>query len=168
MGLPLPISAPVIDPNRQTMTAIWLAFLRELNSAAGTVTIGAGDVGTSELADLAVTLAKLATQIRKVTGSRASPVNITAAGGIAPAGKWEEIIFVQGNAGAIDITANPQIAAGTVVGQTLLLIGRGNTLKLDDGTGLSQNGSITLDADDMIAYFWDGTNWTELYRKDAT
>src|SRR4029079_304424 len=128
MGLPLPIASPVVNPARgNTITEVWMAFLREMNAVAGTAVIGAGDVGTTELANLSVTLAKLATQIRQVTGSRGTPQNITAAGGIAPAGKWEEVIFVQGNGGAIDITANPQIAAGTVVGQTLMLIGRSST-----------------------------------------
>lgn len=163
----IPVSAPVIDPGGRTMTEIWLAFLRELNALVGTVSLSAGDVGTNELADGAVTLAKLASMIIQVTGSRASPQSITAAGGIAPSGKWFEIMFVQGSVNPTDISANPQIAAGTAAGQFLLLVGRGNTLQLDDGTGLAQNGSIVLDADDTVLYLWDGTNWVEFGRKDT-
>lgn len=167
MSQPPPIHSPVIDGN-DLMTKIWLGFLQDLQTLSGSVSIGAGDVGTTELAALAVTLAKLAAVIIQLTGTRAAPTNVTAAGGITPAGKWFEAIFCQGSGGAIDITANPQIAAGTV-GQLLLLIGRSstNTLKFDDGTGLALNGSMTLEADDTLLLFCDGTNWVEITRKDA-
>lgn len=106
-----------------------------------------------------------------MTGSRASPQNITAAGGITyvdgsnPRQTW----FVQGNGAHIDITANPQISAGTNVGYELWFIGRNNdqTLKFENGTGLSMNGECYLGADDVLAFMWDGTNWVELFRSGA-
>lgn len=170
MARHMPISAPVIDPANWKITDVWQGFFRDLTgtTSGSSGTIAAGSVGTTELADEAVTFAKLATQLLKVTGTRAAPTSITAAGGVAPSGKWFEVMFVQGSGGAVDITANPQIAAGTSVGQLLLLIGRGNGLTLDDGTGLSQNGSITLDADDAVLYMWDGTNWVEIVRSDKS
>lgn len=101
-----------------------------------------------------------------VTGSRASPTNVTTAG-ITPAGVGVQKIFVQGSGGAIDVTANPQIAAGTTVGQELILIGCSdtNTLKLEHGTGLDLNGDILLQARYVISLTWDGTAWSENYRR---
>jgi hypothetical protein len=169
MGVqPAPILSPVVDPVSRRITEVWLGFFRTLTDTAEAPVIGAGDIGTTELADAAVTLTKLASVLIKVTGSRAGPTSITAAGGIAPAGKWFEAMFVQGSVNPTDITVNPQIAAGTAVGQFLLLIGRGNALQMDDGTGISQNGSIILDADDCVLYMWDGTNWVEVVRSDKS
>jgi hypothetical protein len=101
-----------------------------------------------------------------VTGTRAAPINITAAGGISPAGVAREIIFIQGSGGAVDLTANPQIAAGTAVGNELTLICRNaiNTVKLDIGTGLNLLANITLALDWAITLIWDGTNWNEISR----
>lgn len=102
-----------------------------------------------------------------VTGTRAAPVNITALGGITPAGVSDEIMFVQGSGGDVDITKNPQIAAGTTVGDRLELIGRtdANRIFLDDGTGLDLNGQAILLAGSVIGLAWDGTNWCERYRR---
>lgn len=102
-----------------------------------------------------------------ITGSRGTPQQITAAGGIAFSGtKWFSTWYVKGNGGAIDITANPQIVAGTNVGQKLRIIGRddANTVKLDDATGLDLNGSAILGASHSLDLEWDGTNWVEVGR----
>jgi hypothetical protein len=98
-----------------------------------------------------------------VTGTRAAPISITAAGGITPLGVREEVIFVQGAGGPIDITKNPQIAAGTGVGQRLTLIGCSdtNSLLTQDGNGLAQNGDFYLYANASIHFIWDGTVWAE-------
>lgn len=102
-----------------------------------------------------------------ITGSRASPTSITALGGIT-ASTGNEIQFVQGSGGAVDITANPQISAGNFTGQSLTLVGRHdtNTVKLEDGTGLELNGACTLSAASVITLMWDGTKWTEVNRND--
>lgn len=103
-----------------------------------------------------------------VTGSRASPSSITAAGGIAFTGSNDaNMWFIQGNAGAVTVSANPQIAAGSVVGQRLILIGRSatNTVTLADSNGLSLNGSWVGGLDSSISLTWDGTNWVELARR---
>lgn len=103
-----------------------------------------------------------------LTGTRASPQNITAAGGIAFTGtKPRSLWFIQGNGGHIDVTASPQIAAGTTVGQELVLVARNNdqTVTLENGTGLSLNGPWVGAEDDSLTLVWDGTNWTELARR---
>jgi hypothetical protein len=101
-----------------------------------------------------------------VAGSRASPQNITAAGGITSANYPEQIQFVQGNGGAITVTANPQVSAGTTVGQKLYIKGRSdtNTLTLANGNGLKLNGDWTGGDDDELVLWWDGTYWQERTR----
>ena len=103
-----------------------------------------------------------------VTGSQASPTAITAVGGISFSGtNYFNIIFVEGSGGAVDVTANPQIAAATNVGQQLMVIGTSaaNTVKLDHGTGLSLNGSWTGGDNSAITLVWDGSAWTEIARR---
>jgi hypothetical protein len=102
-----------------------------------------------------------------VTGTRGSPTNVTAGAGITPAGVSDEVIFVQGNGGAaIDVTANPQIAAGATVGDKLEIIGRSDsaTVLLENGTGLSLEGECLLQANVILGLRWDGTEWVERYR----
>jgi hypothetical protein len=105
-----------------------------------------------------------------VNGSRASPVNIVAGTGIDSGTlgtDQRKLLFINGNGGAVIVTANPQIAAGSVVGQELIVIGRSdsNTVTFADGTGLSLNGSITMYADSVLSLIWDGTNWVETSRR---
>ena len=68
-----------------------------------------------------------------------------------------------------DITANPQIAAGTLGAELILCVPNTSTryaITLDHGTGLDQNGSFLMNAGGLIRYFHDGTEWLEQYRKD--
>lgn len=103
-----------------------------------------------------------------VEGTRAAPANVTALGGIVLADNTKQRIkkYINGNSAPIDITANPQITAGTIDGQELLLVGRDdtNTVKLDDGTGLVLQGPCFLGADQTIMLCWDGANWVEINR----
>lgn len=106
-----------------------------------------------------------------VTGTRAAPISVPIAGltgALAPKGAQEEIIFVQGSAGAVTITNNPRIAAGTRVGQKLQLIGRSDTnlLTIPNGQGVAQNGNLILGEGSMISYVWDGVNYVEESRND--
>jgi len=103
-----------------------------------------------------------------VTGSQASPTAITAVGGISFSGtNYFNIIFIAGDSGAIDITANPQITAATNVGQQLVIISTSavNTVKLEHGTGLLLNGSWIGGDNSAITLVWDGSNWTEISRR---
>lgn len=104
---------------------------------------------------------------RLVVGSRGTPQDITSAGIILTAGGSDQVWFVQGSGGAVTVTANPAISAGSFVGQRVMLKGRDDTktLRLNNGNGLSINGDCLLDADATIAFTWDGTNWSEDSRR---
>ncbi len=103
------------------------------------------------------------------TGTRGAPSSITAAGGIAFTGTNDrQVWYVQGNAAAaIDVTANPQVAAGTVVNQELVIVGTSDTatVYLEHGTGLDLNGPMLLGNSNVIGLLWDGTTWVEMYRR---
>lgn len=103
-------------------------------------------------------------------GTYAGPLNITAAGGITNNIPGEQGQFIHGSPGAVVISANPQIQAGTVIGQRITLIGvdDANTVKLTNGNGLRMNGDITLGDGDLIRFFYDGTSWQEEYRNAKT
>lgn len=96
-----------------------------------------------------------------------STTSIVAATGITSAQITSSILRVQGSGGAVDISANPQIAAGTD-GQILEIHGESNTntVKLDTGTGLLLAGgaSITLGIGDVIVLRYIGTSWREISR----
>lgn len=74
--------------------------------------------------------------------------------------------------GLLDLTSNPQVAAGTVDGQllTLIVISAGvNTVKLDTGTGLFLNavaGSFTMVQYDVLDLVWSvaASLWLERTR----
>jgi hypothetical protein len=129
---------------------------------------GAGAVWTQAAADGKGSWVAPAAPAPSLSGTRAAPTAVTAAGGVVFSGSnYTNIYFLEGSGGPIDITATPQISVGTSVGQQLTIIGRNgtNTLTLDDGTGLSLNGSAVLGADSSITLLWDGTNWTEVSRR---
>jgi hypothetical protein len=91
--------------------------------------------------------------------------NITAAGGITPS---NAIMEVQGSGGAVDITANPQIAAGSP-GQLLIIEGESdtNTLTLEDGNGLHlHGGKAILRQKDIIGFYYDSddSEYHEMFR----
>ena len=107
-------------------------------------------------------------------GSRGTPVAITAIGGISVLGAQRELQFIQGSGGAVSISATPPIAAGTVVGQELVLVGcsASNTVTFDTATGVSLNGPIVMGsalagggAGAVLSLVWDGTTWDEVARR---
>ena len=104
-----------------------------------------------------------------VTASYASPQDVVAGTGIVRAGGSAtiETIFIRGSGGAVDISANPQISAGTLVGQILFLVCTSdtNTVQLDDGNGLKLNGSALMEADSTIMLQWYNSLWNEISRK---
>lgn len=97
-----------------------------------------------------------------------SDTAITAAGGITVT---NAIMRVAGDAGPIDITADPQIAAGTD-GQMVIIQGTHdtNTVTLDNGTGLALSAQIILAAQDNISLMYDtgDAEWIELSRTTVT
>lgn len=103
-----------------------------------------------------------------VTGTNAAPVAISAASGISFSGNaYFNIKFIEGSGGAVNITANPQVAAGTSVGQRLTLISKSatNTVTLEDSDGLSLNGTWVGALDSVIALVWNGSVWMEESRR---
>jgi hypothetical protein len=104
-----------------------------------------------------------------VTGSRGSPSAIVAGTGVAYSAATgdRQMWFIEGSGGAVDVSANPQIAAGNTVGQELILIGRNdtNTVLFEDGTGLSLNGPFDMGADNVLTLVWDTSVWVEVSRR---
>lgn len=138
-----------------------------ISAAASAASASAAN--SSAVAAAASAASALAYVTPTITGNRLTPQNIVAASGIAFVGPaYENIWFIQGNAGPVNISSNPQIAAGTLVGQKLKLIGRDDTktVQFNDGTGLSLKGICILGADQILDLFWDGTNWNEYSRSN--
>lgn len=151
------------------------ATLGQIAAANGYATMAAASANASAAsataaAASAVAAAASAAQAAAgaiVYGTRASPLNITASGGITSHGTQSEMQLLHGSPGAVVISANPQISPGTMIGQTLMLCGADdtNTVTLTNGNGLSMNGDIILGLDDVIMYFWDTVNWIEMFRR---
>jgi len=106
-------------------------------------------------------------------GSRTSPSTITAAGGIAfdIASGMKQMWFITGDTTVgTDITANPQIAAGTLGAEIMLVVPNTSTSRpvlLDHGNGLDQNGYFGASAGCNIHYFYDGLSWQEKTRRES-
>lgn len=123
---------------------------------------------TAASASATAAAASAALLARSVTGTRAAPQAIVAGTGIAFTGtSWFNTWYVEGSGGAVNISANPQIAAGTNVGQELELVGRSNanTVTLEHGDGLDLNGTCVLGESSVLLLRWDGTNWYEVSRR---
>jgi hypothetical protein len=108
-------------------------------------------------------------------GSTGSPRSVVAATGITSGASHmsttanDQIIFVVGSvAGESDISASPQITAGTIVGQRMQIHGTSDTdyIKLDDGTGLSLDGPWFSYNKTNLSLIWDGSVWVETSRRD--
>lgn len=112
--------------------------------------------------------APTAGSIFSTSGSQASPNSVVAANGITANGVGMQIFYMQGSGGAVDISANPQITAGTEVGALLILIGTSdtNTVKIDDSNGLSINGNFTMGNKDALGLVWNGSVWSEVFRRE--
>jgi len=109
----------------------------------------------------------------QVSGSTGTPKSISAATCInstaVPTLDVKVVVFITGNAGAIDCTAAvTQILAGTSVGQEITVIGTSdtNTLTLDNGDGLVLNGSIIIGNNDILRAIWNGSAWVEITRNN--
>lgn len=176
-----PKSLPTSSLDPQLALPLTATYLLRINAAgtgvdvaspADVVSAASGDFlrVANDLSDVSSPAnARSNLKISRVTGSKATPTDVVGSSGITPtSGYFEQMIFVQGSGGAVDITANPQIAAGTLKGQVLELIGCDDTkyIKLEHGTGLDMNGSINLALNCAIRFRWDETNWVEVSRSE--
>jgi hypothetical protein len=100
--------------------------------------------------------------------SISSTIDVVAANGLTSISD-QTLIIQSSTAGDCNITANPQIVAGTA-GQHLYLIGNDNTktVTLEDGDGLSLSTaqSFTLGATDTMHLIYNGSEWVEVTRSN--
>ena len=113
-----------------------------------------------------------------IYGSIASPQTFDPTVGLTPGPEATQIWFLQTQSGGVPngiqtVTANPQIAAGTSVGQRLILRGvddanyfilQGNAFSTVNG--LSLNGSCELHNNQSLDLYWDGVQWYEDGRRN--
>jgi len=99
-------------------------------------------------------------------GTYGAPATIAAASGVPSSTDQRQARFVKSAGGSVVITANPQVAPGSVLGQEMLLQGTSDTdyIELNDGTGLALNGPVQLTNRQIISLFWDGVVWVETSR----
>ncbi len=120
--------------------------------------LGIGNVNPQATLDLNGTLAIKSSTV----------VDIAAVTGVTPT---KSIMKIQGDGGAVNISADPQIVDGTD-GQILILKGTSdiNTVQLDPGAGLSLTDSLSFVLGDkdtlMLIYDADEDLWLEISRSD--
>jgi hypothetical protein len=99
----------------------------------------------------------------------ASTLSVVAGTGVAPL--TNSMLRVVGSGGAVDVSANPQIAVGHD-GQELVIIGTSNTntVKFNSNNGLSLAGGVpfTLGQGAVLRLIYDGSVglWREISRSD--
>jgi hypothetical protein len=120
-------------------------------------------IASTAYVDGAVSAISLAPSI---VGTQASPAlqdgTVITFGGT----NYKNIKFIAGDAAPITVTANPRITGG-IVGQELMLISKDatNTVTLQDGNGLSLNGTWVGGLDSVLNLVYDGAKWVEASRR---
>lgn len=136
--------------------------------SAGSANYITAVAGTDSI-DLTVTTQTLTADFRfGKYGTRLFPLAITAVGGLPFSGA--QILskaYVEGSGGAVIVTANPAIAAGSNDGQELTIQSRSNinTVRFNNGNGLVLNGPWIGQEDSVLTLTWDGLNWVEKCRQ---
>lgn len=102
----------------------------------------------------------------KVVGSDVAPISIISVDGIPFSGiALDNLIFAKSNGGAITVSANPQIAAGSFVGQKLRIVFKHAvdtvTLTSSNGVLLIDDADYTSDLDRTLYFNYNGTAWAE-------
>jgi len=110
-------------------------------------------------------------------GSESSPRTIAAAVGITTAaghmdsGAGFNFLVAQGPTAAtvVAVSANPQIEAGTIIGQEMVIVGADDdsVIKLNNGNGLSLNGEWNSYKNASLTLRWSGSTWIETARRDV-
>jgi hypothetical protein len=111
-----------------------------------------------------------------LNGSQASPLSITAGGGITLTGiSYANIAFIQASSsGTTTVTATPSITACTAAGQITRIVGESatNLVKLQDeaslsGSKLNLNGPWTSGLNAVLTLLCDGNGfWNEVSRSN--
>lgn len=85
-----------------------------------------------------------------------APLTVTATG-MAATTNVRDRLYVVSAGGAVNVTANPQIAAGTTEGQEMLIIGTSDTNYpvFSDGNGLLLNGTRNMTSRQQLYLTWD-------------
>lgn len=139
----------------------WVWAAGDIGDAADITFTPAGSIAATTVQ---AAIVELDADVQTVVNSRASPAAVVAGTAIIPSAVFNQTRFIQGSGGAVTVSANPQIAAGTIIGQRLTLVGRSdtNTVTYNNGNGLVTNGIRVLKASSTIEFLWDGTNWVEV------
>jgi len=101
--------------------------------------------------------------------SKSSALSLAAGGTIPSAGGTvtKAVYYVSGNGGAVTL-GSIAIANGSVDGQMVRIIGTSdtNTVTINHGSNTTQNGDITLSADESILFIWKNSAslWKEVNR----
>jgi hypothetical protein len=101
-----------------------------------------------------------------ITGSLASPIEISAATTIATISGVNQDIYIRSNSGFVTLTSNPQMEVGTINGEIKTLIGTSDTnyIRIVDGNGMKLNGFWESYLDNTLTLRWNGTIWVEIGR----
>jgi hypothetical protein len=146
------------------MTAKKISQLAAAANAADTDQFPVNQGGTTKRVTRSQVLA------RKVTGTVASPVELSTVTVPITANKIFELIICRGDSAPLNAGGVPQIQAGTVIGQALTFRGTDNTntftLGLGGSDGVELNGPCTLRNGSVLELIWDGTLWIEVSRND--
>lgn len=100
-------------------------------------------------------------------GSTGEPKEMDPAVSLEISNNYRQVIFLESTGGSQTVSANPQIAAGSRVGQELILVGTSNTNELifNDGNGLLLNGPLKINQYQSASFFWNGASWQEIARR---
>lgn len=100
-------------------------------------------------------------------GSGASGI-LVAATGMNSTADQRALIFTVSSGGAVPITGNPQISAGSKIGQELRVVGTSDTdyITFATGTGLLLNGPISMKNGVTLDLYWNGSVWAESDRSN--
>lgn len=105
-----------------------------------------------------------------LNGSASVPQAVTAVGGISMSAYAQmNAAFIQGSGGAVTVTANPRISgcSSGQAGDYVDIVGESatNTVTLQDGNGLSLNGTWVGGLNSVLRLLCDGTTLVEIARR---
>lgn len=134
-----------------------------------TLPIAGGDATLSNHAlMLGQVAAIVAAQALSVTGTDAAPTAVVPANGVLFTGtSLDNLKYLVSDGGADIVSANPQIQAGSFVGQKLRLVFKSavDTLEFATGNGLLLSDVFISDLDRELHLNYNGTVWAEYFRK---